>query len=131
MKKVFVVLVLFISVFLIGSVAESFSSAGVCQDYWCTYITTCDGVVTGGGEECTTLCTDGFYGDIGGDWYGCDLIAINQKNLLGEGGAGGAGAIACSVNLHGRSMSLYLSLADVSCIERHNCVPCDGCCNGG
>jgi hypothetical protein len=100
---------------------------GDCQDYWCTYIDICGGEVVDIDDECATLCTDGFQGNIGGGWYGCDLMAINTKNLLGEGGSS-VGDAACSVNLLGKSMTLELALTDYNCITRYKCVPCDGCC---
>jgi len=127
MKKVFVVSLLLVSIFLIGN-AEVALANGDCQDYECTYISTCDGEFDGGGKQCVELCTDGFfYGDIGAYWFDCDLLALNHKSWLGEGGSMG-GDIGCSVNLSGRAMTLVISLTEVDCIERNTCVPCDDCC---
>ena len=124
MKKVIFVSLLLLSVFFIGSVAESAPSE--CQDYWCTYTAKCDDGSGFYGQEPATLCSDGFQGTIGSYWYGCDIFAVSPKNLLGDGGSM-AGDIACSVHINARSIAIDLSTTEEGCTEQHRCVPCIGC----
>ena len=127
MKKVFILSLFLISIFLIGNAEVALAQGEGCQDYECTGVVTCEGEYNGTYEECVTLCTDGFYGDIDSYWFGCSLLSLDGKHYLGEGGSMG-GDIGCSVSFSGRSMTLIISGTEDECIGRNICVPCDECC---
>jgi hypothetical protein len=135
MKKVFVVSLLLVSIFLIDSSGEAFLTDG-CQEYQCSTIEGQHGEVYYYGEACVELCPDYpaypnvLSGFLSGDWIDCYLYpATGLKYLLGTAdtnyGWGG-----CSVEKRGRSMTAKITYIQEGegYVDIIKCTPCDDCC---
>ncbi len=132
MKKVFVVLLLLVSVFLIGNskVALAVADDGGCQLYQCTGKYSCgEGIEEW--EECVELCLygDGF-AEIGGLGWGCGIggrsLFSSNKNFVGLGGSSWSQYLGCSVDLRGNSMTVDL-YDESNCMVQLRCVKSESC----
>lgn len=129
MKKVFVVLLLLVSIFLIGN--AEFAAAAACQDYQCRGTLTQDREFVETYDTCVELCYgNGFEVGIYGDCFAGYLYTINKISLLGIAGTC-YGLAGCSVE-GDRSTLITVKLSyienDEGYVELLKCKPCDNCC---
>ena len=84
MKKVFVVSLLLVSIFLIGNAEVALAQCDLLQDYRCTVTRTQYGVVDSIFPDCVQLCYDGFdvyfYDPF---CFYCYLYPVGLKSLVG------------------------------------------------
>ena len=136
MKKVYVVLLLLVSVFLIGNakVASAVTSADECDSYQCTGKFACEGpgkeLINEAGtqirEECVVLCIDEGKASLSFDGAYCDLggrsLFGSNRNFVGSCGIGSMmdGDLGCAVDLRGISMTVDLYFED--CMSQLRCV---------
>jgi hypothetical protein len=126
MKKTFVVSLILVSIFLIGS--SEIASTKECKTYLCTGKYLCIGGESGTwSEECVSICIDEGFALAGGEWWGCDLggrsLFSNNKNFVGVGYST-EGYLGCSIILRGRSVTidLYEDEANPPCMDQLRCV---------
>ena len=105
MKKVFLVCLLLVGIFLIGSSGKALAACMDYRSYECTHTETQYGKITYMGTECVGLCyDDGFEVDVYGNCFVCYLYpATDSKYLLGTANTC-AGWSGCSVEFKGRSI---------------------------
>jgi hypothetical protein len=132
MKKVFVVSLLLVSIFLIGSSGKALARCLDYQEYECSVTGYQDGEVDFIDTDCLELCfDDGFEVDIYSPFfYGYLYPATGSKNLLGTCYDYTYSWTGCSVERRGRSITVKLSYIqeDDGYVVIHKCTPCDGCC---
>ena len=144
MKKVFIVLLLLVSVFLIGNAKVASADDGNCDGYQCTGKFACEGdfdediinevneVIR---EECFTLCSDKGNAYLYSYWGACDLggrsLFASSKNFVGTGYTYGYEvSLGCAVDLRGNSMTVDLFTVDLSedgCMMQLRCVKSESC----
>jgi len=126
MKKVFVVSLLLISIFLIGNAEVALAQ---CQDYQCTGNEMQYRVVTEYFNTCVELCTDGDPYMLYGLWFSGYLYPIDTKNFLGTANSA-YGWTGCSVERKGSRIIAKLSYIqeDMGYTDIIRCTPCDDCC---
>jgi len=137
MKKIFIVLLLLVSAFLIGSSGKALAGPVVCtnyQDYECNYTYYVEGKTNYIDTDCLKICYDkNFEVDVYGDCFTCYLYpATGSKNLLGIGDTCG-GMAGCSVEFKGRSIITKVTFVEYSQtpgLENiSRCTPCNDCCH--
>jgi hypothetical protein len=134
MKKAFVISLLLVSIFLIGSAGVAWAPPPPCmdyQEYQCSVIGTQYGEVDFVDTDCVALCYDGFEADIYSPFfYGYLYPATGSKNLLGTAYDYSYGWTGCSVERNGRSITVKVSYIqeDDGYVVIHTCTPCDNCC---
>ena len=128
MKKVLLISLLLVSIFIIGSSGEALAQ---CQDYQCTVTLFQDGEVEEVGSTQVELCP--FYISyptyLTGYWFTCYLYpTTGSKHLLGTA-ATMADWAGCSVEFKGRSLTAQLTYIqeDLGYANTFKCTPCDGC----
>jgi hypothetical protein len=132
MKKVFVVLLILVSIFLIGNAGKALARCLDYQDYECTVTGYQYGEVDFTDTDCVELCyDDGFEVYINTPFfYGYLYPATGSKNLLGTCYDYEYDWTGCSVESRGRSIIVKLSYIqeDDGYVVIYKCTPCDGCC---
>ena len=130
MKKVFVVSLLLVSIFLIGNVEVALAQCIDYHSYECTYTAYQYGEIDEMGTTCVGLCYDDGFEVVGyGGWFSCYLYPIDSKNLLGTANTAYDWA-GCSVEFRGRSITAKLSYIqeDEGYIDILRCKPTNvGC----
>ena len=139
MRKNYFFIVFLILLFL-GTLVltnNALASCDIQQDYNCTYVYTCDGVVQDTGSTCVDLCTwynsNSYMTDF--DYFSCILTQLTPKYLLGEGSSPSDGNLGCLVEIKGKKDLLIINLTSAcpsvfnSCIYNLKCSPCNGCCS--
>src|SRR4030043_1487692 len=112
MKKVFVVSLLLVSIFLISN-AEANLVTDECQCYQCTVKYSYGQVISWEDTDNVQMCIseNGTARISGFNWY-CDLggssLFLSKKNFVGLGYAQWSLGQGCSVQLRGRSMTIDL-----------------------
>ena len=130
MKKVFVVSLLLMSIFLI--VNAEMVLAQECTTYLCNGKHLCLDGESGGWEDCVEICIDEGYAEIEGYCWGCDLggrsLFSSNKNFVGIGGSCGPD-LRCSVELRGRAMTVdfYEVGSNPPCMDQLRCVKNNEC----
>ena len=126
MKKVLIVSLLLVSIFLIGNAEAALAQ---CQQYDCSGIGTQYGEVFDIYTDCVELCNFGDYYDLYGFWFTGYLYPLDGKHLLGTADTMGGWA-GCSVELQRRSMTFTFSFIQDGngYVDTMKCTPCDGCC---
>src|SRR4030042_3070681 len=131
MKKVFLVSLLLLGVFLISSSGVALAQCMDWQEYQCSVIGTQYGEVDFIDTDCLALCFDDvFEVDIYSPFfYGYLYPATGSKNLLGTAYDYEFGWTGCSVERRGRSIISKVSYIpeDDGYVVIHKCTPCDGC----
>jgi len=132
MKKVFVVSLLLVSIFLIGNAGVASAQCTNYQDYECNYTVYQYGQISAIGFDCIELCFDDGFEVYATDydWFeGWLYPATGSKNLLGAAYTG-EGWAGFSMDFKGRSMTYRFSFiqGDAGYTETAKCKPCDDCC---
>ena len=132
MKKVFVVLLLLISAFLIGNAEKALAQGEECQGYLCNAMVACGEGVEDSWTECVGICLyGGGYAEMGGDCWGCDLGGINllgsHKSFAGACGSCWSEYMGSAVNLYGNSMTVDLYDEEYDCMYTFRCVKNETC----
>jgi hypothetical protein len=133
MKKVFVVSLLLVSIFLIGNAGVAVAQCNDYEQYSCTGILTQYGeIVASDNDSCIFLCLDNFEIDLYYDYFQCYLYpAPDSKHLLGTAYDPAFGWAGCSVDRRGRTITTKVTyIQDDDGYEGIvNCTPCNDCCN--
>lgn len=130
MKKVFLISLLLVIVFLIGSSGVALASCDYLQDYRCTVTKMQYGVTVSIFSDCMQLCY------VGPNVYLYDPFCVycylypvtGDKYLLGNATTLW-GLAGCYVELKGRSLTARLTFIEENqgYVDIIKCTPCDGC----
>jgi len=131
MKKVFIVSLLLVIVFLIGNAEMALAeNGGGCHWYRCTGKYSCGSGIESEWVECVGLCIYEVYAELYSDWFECDLggrsLFSSNKNFVGIG-SGYVGDLGCAVDLRGNSMTADLYEDDHDCMDQLRCVVDESC----
>ena len=132
MKKVFVISLILVSIFLISN-AEAGSVTSECKCYQCAVKYSVGQVISWEDTDNVQMCIseDGYAGTTGSNlpWY-CDLggrsLFSSKKDFLGLGYAQWSQGQGCSVQLRGRSMTIdlydsYGGMTQFRCVQGSEC----------
>jgi hypothetical protein len=135
MKKIFVVSLILVSIFLIGN-AENAFALEYCTCYQCTVRYSCgEGILWEDTDEVAICSIDNGFSEIGGntsshDGWGCLLGGISlfgsNKNFVGFGGSAWGENSGCSVEIRGRSMTVDL-YHQSDCMTHWRCTKGEKC----
>ena len=138
MKKIFLISLLLISAFLIGSAGVAWAPPPPCidyQDYACTYSYSEEGMTDVVDTDCLTMCYDnGFEVVVYGDCYTCYLYPVTgSRYLLGTANTCGGWA-GCSVERRARSLTTKVTFIEYNMVVpgleyTNKCIPCNDCCH--
>jgi len=130
LKKIFVVSLLLMGIFLIGNAKVALAADGGCQLYQCVGKYSCGEGIESEWDECVDLCIEDGHAGAEGSWWGCTLggksLFSSNKNFVGSGGST-QGNLGCSITLRGKK-SMTVDLFDgEGCMEQLRCVVSESC----
>jgi hypothetical protein len=132
MKKVFLVSLLLVSIFLFGSSGVALAQCMDYQDYGCTLYETEYGQTYDFSDTCVELCYDDDFEVIISSpcWFtGYLYPAPDYKHLAGTASTS-VGWAGCSVESQGRSITAQLAYIQngYGYVDKLKCTPCNDCC---
>ena len=122
MRKVILVLLLLVGIFLIGTV----DVYAQCTYYTCTGMWGCEDGIEGQWTECVDIHVYGDgYSELYSDWFYCELggtdLGSSNKSFVGTC-ASSEGLLGATINLRGNSMLINFYEHEYGCFDQLKCT---------